>query len=362
MGRYLNIVKALRTEPKRWLVTGAAGFIGSNLAERLLALGQHVVGLDNFATGHRANLDDVLQSVGPEAAARFRFIEGDIRDEQTCRKAVDGVDFVLHQAALGSVPRSVEDPLTSNHVNVDGTLTMLTAARDANVARFVYASSSSVYGDDESETKREDRLGRPLSPYAATKLTNEVYADVFTKTYGIECIGLRYFNVFGPRQDPNGPYAAVIPRWTERLIAGETCQLFGSGDKSRDFCYVENVVQANLLAATAGRDAVNARVFNIACGERTSLEQLYTLIRERVARQYPGAARVELERLPPRVGDIAHSLAEIDRAQELLGYEPDYPIARGLDQAVTWYIASHRARAQKADAPDAPNAAVSAAE
>ncbi len=329
---YERLCSELTARPRRWLVTGAAGFIGSNLVQRLLELEQQVVGLDNFATGHRRNLSDAVMHTG-----RFQFIEGDIRDAERCQRAVQGADVVLHQAALGSVPRSVQDPVTSNAANVDGFLNMLVAARDAGVRRFVYASSSSVYGDDLSSPKREERIGRPLSPYAVTKHVNEVYADVFWKTYGIECMGLRYFNVFGPRQDPNGPYAAVIPRWTEALIAGQQCVLFGDGAKSRDFCFVANVVQANLLAALAGPDAVAARVFNIACGEQTSLDQLFSMIRERVARTVPVAAGKELDRQPARVGDIAHSLADITRATELLHYQPTHRIAQGLDEAVAWY-------------------------
>jgi UDP-N-acetylglucosamine 4-epimerase len=306
--------------------------------ERLLALGQQVVGLDNFATGHRRNIDDALRRVGADATSRFRFVEGDIRDPQACQEACRGVDLVLHQAALGSVPRSVQDPAGSNVTNVDGTINMLVAARDANVERFVYASSSSVYGDDPSSTKREDRLGRCLSPYAVTKLTDELYADVFTKTYGMGCIGLRYFNVFGPRQDPNGPYAAVIPRWIEALLAGSEPVLFGDGTKSRDFCFVENVIQGNVLAATSSTEAVDARVFNIACGERTTLDDLFLMIRAGVAKQIPEAEKIDLKREAARVGDIAHSLAEIDRAKSLLGYEPVLRVGEGLQATVQWYV------------------------
>jgi UDP-N-acetylglucosamine/UDP-N-acetylgalactosamine 4-epimerase len=336
---YETTCRELAQSPRRWLVTGGAGFIGSNLIERLLELGQQVRCLDNFATGRRQN----LEHIGADASGRFELMHADIRDLESCRAAVKDVDIVLHQAALGSVPRSVEDPGASHATNVDGFLNVLLSARDAEVKRFVYASSSSVYGDDDSSTKQEDRVGRPLSPYAATKLVNEVYADVFAKTYGLECIGLRYFNVFGRRQDPEGPYAAVIPRWVDALIDGAPCILFGDGEKSRDFCYVDNVIQANLLAAVAGPDAVTARVCNVACGERTTLERLFELLRERVARHFPAAMSRELERRPARKGDIAHSLDDISRAEAVLRYAPSHRIAEGLDHAVDWYVAQRSA-------------------
>lgn len=336
--RFAQVSSELQKSPRRWVVTGVAGFIGSNLAERLLSLGQHVVGLDNFATGHRHNLDDLLARVQPEARARFQFIEGDIRDGAACAEACRDADVVLHQAALGSVPRSVQDPVTSNAVNVEGTLNMLVAARDAQVKRFVYASSSSVYGDDTSPTKREDRTGQPLSPYAATKFADELYAATFFSAYGFESIGLRYFNVFGPRQDPNGPYAAVIPRWIEALLDGKSPSLFGEGNKSRDFCFVDNVVQANILAGTADRRAVEQRVFNIACGERTTLEDLFQMIRSELSQHQSSAAGIELAREPARVGDIPHSLAEIARAEQILGYAPTHRIQDGLKATVAWYV------------------------
>ena len=299
---------SLRDEPATWLVTGCAGFIGSHLATRLLALGQRVVGLDNFATGHHGNLERVQREA--PAAGAFRFIEGDIRDLAVCRDAAAGVDFVLHQAALGSVPRSLEDPLTTNAVNVDGSLNVLVAARDAGVRRVVYAASSSTYGDHPALPKVEATIGAPLSPYAVSKYVNELYADVFARSYGLESIGLRYFNVFGPGQDPAGAYAAVIPRWLGQLLAGERCAINGDGETSRDFCYVDNVVQANLLAATTDReDAVNT-VYNIAYGSRTTLNELYTAIRDAVAPTYPAVAALPAEHGPFREGDVRHSLAD----------------------------------------------------
>lgn len=323
--------------PKSWLVTGVAGFIGSNLLEKLLILGQRVVGLDNFATGHQSNLDGVRSAVGNDLWKRFRFFEGDIRSLDDCRKAVEGVDYVLHQAALGSVPRSIADPLTTNAANIDGFLNMLVAARDANVKRFVYAASSSTYGDHPDLPKQEDRIGRPLSPYAVTKYVNELYADVFARTYGMESIGLRYFNVFGPRQDPKGAYAAVIPRWFNALIAGETCQINGDGETSRDFCFIDNTVQANLLAATRqNAEAVN-QVYNVAVGHRTTLNQLYRSIRENVAEVHSAAAMIQPVYADFRAGDVRHSQADISKAELLLGYEPTHNIDQGLKQSAKWY-------------------------
>jgi UDP-N-acetylglucosamine/UDP-N-acetylgalactosamine 4-epimerase len=273
----------LTSAPRSWLVTGAAGFIGSHLVERLLQLGQRVVGLDNFATGRRENLDLVAAVVGPESARRFTFLEGDVQDADRCAEACRGVDFVLHQAALGSVPRSVADPANTHRSNVNGFLTMLIAARDAGVERFVYASSSSVYGDHPALPKREDQLGRPLSPYAVSKLADELYADVFARTYGMRVTGLRYFNVFGPRQDPEGPYAAAIPRWVGQILRGEPCVIFGDGETSRDFSFVANVVQANLLAAAAEGERPTPEIFNVACGDRTTLNEIYAAIRDGLA-------------------------------------------------------------------------------
>jgi UDP-N-acetylglucosamine 4-epimerase len=314
------------------------------LLERLLGLGQHVVAVDNFVTGHRANLEDACTHTAQ--GAQFEFIEGDICDFAICERAMQNVDYVLHQAALGSVPRSVEAPRTSHASNVDGFINLLEAARGAGVKRFVYASSSSVYGTDTSPVKHEEQIGRPLSPYAATKLIDEVYADVFSRVYGLECVGLRYFNVFGARQDPNGPYAAVIPRWTQHLLDDEPCLLFGDGTKSRDFCYIANVVQANLLAALhQSEEVLEPRVFNIACGERTTLQDLFGLIRERVAHHHPGARGAELVAKPPQVGDIPHSLAATARAERVLGYRPSHDIAKGLDETIEWYVARAGARA-----------------
>lgn len=336
---------ALAATPRRWLVTGGAGFIGSNLVERLLLLDQKVRCLDNFATGRRSNLATMADTT------RFEMVEGDILDLSVCRRAVTDVDVVLHQAALGSVSRSVADPIASTATNVEGFLNVLVSARDAGVERLVYASSSSVYGDDPSPLKVETRVGRPLSPYAATKTTNEMYADIFTRTYGLECIGLRYFNVFGPRQDPEGPYAAVIPRWVEALISGRPCILFGDGSKSRDFCYVDNVIQANLLAALAGPEAVAARVFNVACGERTTLDELFALIRERMSRRLPSADDRVLARREARAGDVQHSFADITRAARLLDYAPSHHLADGLDATVDWYL-THSSRPRTVGAPE----------
>ena len=340
MTRYDATIEELRANPRSWLITGVAGFIGSNLLERLLGLGQYVVGLDNFSTGHRRNLDDVLARTDG-AGGRFHFIEGDIRDLTACRAACTGVDLVLHQAALGSVPRSIDDPLTSHASNVDGFINMLVAALDARVRRFVFASSSATYGDHAELPKREERTGRLLSPYAATKMINELYAGVFQTVYGVECIGLRYFNVFGRRQDPRGPYAAVIPRWVAGLLDGTPCTIFGDGETSRDFCYIDNVVQANILAATVEDAAATDQVYNVACGDRTTLTELFHMIRAGLA-----AHRPELTRISPvyegfRPGDIRHSLADTSRIEQRLGYVPTHTVAQGIEAALAWYVASH---------------------
>lgn len=330
---------ALAARPRRWLVTGAAGFIGSHLVEVLLHAGQHVVGLDNFSTGHRRNLDEVLGGLPPEAAARFDFIEGDIRDLVTCARVCSGVDVVLHQAALGSVPRSLADPITSHDSNVNGFLNMLVAARDAGVARFVYAASSSTYGDSPNLPKVEDVIGKPLSPYAVTKYINELYADVFGRCYGLPCVGLRYFNVFGARQDPEGAYAAVIPRWARALLLGDTVQINGDGETSRDFCYVDNAVQANLLAGLTERaDAVNT-VYNVAAHRQTSLNQLFAAMRDELVKRFPDIASAQAHYQDFRAGDVRHSLADITRAQTLLGYAPTHDVSRGLAEAMNWYVA-----------------------
>jgi UDP-N-acetylglucosamine 4-epimerase len=324
--------------PRTWLVTGVAGFIGSNLLEKLLLLNQKVIGLDNFSTGFQHNLDEVSSLVTNEQWARFSFIQGDIRDIATCQKACEGVDYVLHQAALGSVPRSIEDPLTTNANNISGFLNMLVAARDSNVKGFVYAASSSTYGDHPDLPKIEDKIGKPLSPYAVTKLVNELYADVFARTYDFKTIGLRYFNIFGQRQDPNGAYAAVIPKWFSGLITDETVFINGDGETSRDFCFIDNCVQANLLAATTTNEKALNQVYNIAFGQRTTLNELYKLIKEKVVEiHHPGKIREPTYR-DFRAGDVRHSLADISKARELIGYEPDYSVRDGLDKAAEWYV------------------------
>lgn len=333
---------SLSSSPQTWLITGVAGFIGSNLLETLLKLDQRVVGLDNFSTGFQHNLDEVRSSVGAEQWRRFTFIAGDIRNPETCGQACAGVDYVLHQAALGSVPRSIEDPITTNENNISGFLNMLVAARDAGVLRFVYAASSSTYGDHPGLPKVEDRIGKPLSPYAVTKYVNELYTDVFARAYNFRTIGLRYFNIFGRRQDPNGAYAAVIPKWFAALIANETVFINGDGETSRDFCYIDNCVQANILAATVGEEAATNQVYNVAFGERTTLNELYQLIRERVAPANPTAAEAQPQYRDFRAGDVRHSLADISKAKELLGYIPLYSIKNGLDRAAEWYLSDLR--------------------
>ncbi|MFN3543242.1 MAG: SDR family oxidoreductase [Thiobacillus sp.] len=328
----------LQATPKTWLVTGAAGFIGSNLVEALLLLDQHVVGLDNFATGREKNLAQVQQSVGPERWNRFKFKRGDIRDLITCHTACAGVDYVLHQAALGSVPRSLEDPISTHAANATGFLNMLVAARDAKVKRFVYAASSSTYGDHPGLPKVEDVIGKPLSPYAVTKLVNELYADVFGRCYGTESIGLRYFNIFGRRQDPNGAYAAVVPKWVASMIHNEPVYINGDGETSRDFCYIDNVIQANVLAATTTNpDAVN-QVYNVAVGDRTSLNELFEAIRALLAQKFPHLADFKPVYRDFRPGDVRHSLADISKARERLGYSPTHRIGEGLAEAMDWYV------------------------
>jgi UDP-N-acetylglucosamine 4-epimerase len=322
---------------RRWLVTGVAGFIGSNLLETLLAADQHVTGLDNFSTGHRRNLDEVKDSVTPEQWARFRMIEGDIRDPQTCVQACEGAELVLHQAALGSVPRSITDPLLTNANNVTGFLNMLVAAKDCGVRRFVYAASSSTYGDHPGLPKVEDTIGKPLSPYAVTKYVNELYADVFLRTYGLDSVGLRYFNVFGKRQDPEGAYAAVIPKWFAGLLRGETVWINGDGETSRDFCFIDNCVQANILAACAENPDVPGKVFNVAYGQRTTLNELFALIRDEAAGFVPACAGARPSYRDFRAGDVRHSLADISRSRSLLGYDPAFGVREGLALAGTWY-------------------------
>ena len=335
---YDKLLARLPNEPHTWLVTGVAGFIGSNLLETLLKLNQRVVGLDNFATGHQRNLDEVQTVVTSAQWAKFRFIEGDIRNEEDCRQACEGVDYVLHQAALGSVPRSLEDPVTTNAVNIAGFLNMLVAARDAKVKSFTYAASSSTYGDHPGLPKVEDTIGKPLSPYAVTKYVNELYADVFARCYGFNTIGLRYFNVFGPRQDPEGAYAAVIPKWIASLIQGEPVYINGDGETSRDFCFIANVVQTNLLAATAqSADAVN-QVYNVAVGDRTTLNELYAQLHRNLLPRYPHLEGAQPEYRDFRAGDVRHSLADIGKARRLLGYAPTHRIGEGLALAMPWYV------------------------
>lgn len=338
MTQHQQLINDLKSSPKKWLVTGVAGFIGSNLLEELLSLGQEVVGLDNFSTGFQHNLDQVQESVSNDQWEVFTFINGDIRDLETCREACDGVDYVLHQAALGSVPRSIEDPILTNENNLTGFLNMLVAARDAQVHRFVYAASSSTYGDHPGLPKVEKTIGSPLSPYAVTKYVNELYSDVFASTYGFKTIGLRYFNIFGRRQDPNGAYAAVIPKWFSALIRGEELYINGDGETSRDFCYIENCVQANLLAASCDNEDSLNQVYNVAYGERTTLNELFTMIRERVVKIYPEAKGMSPVYRDFRAGDVRHSLADISKAETLLGYTPKFSVRDGLDQAAQWYI------------------------
>ena len=345
MTRYEQIQAELRQAPQTWLVTGVAGFIGSNLLETLLNLDQRVVGLDSFATGHQRNLDEVETLVTPAQWANFDFIQGDIRQLGDCQKACDGVDYVLHQAALGSVPRSLADPIATNETNITGFLNMLVAARDAKVKSFTYAASSSTYGDHPALPKVEENIGNPLSPYAVTKYVNELYASVFARSYGFETIGLRYFNVFGPRQDPNGAYAAVIPKWTAALLKGEPVFINGDGETSRDFCYVANAVQANLLSAVIPdsiRDPSASplnQVYNVAVGDRTTLNQLYDDLRD--ALKFKGVDPTAQPIYKDyRDGDVRHSQADIQKAQSLLGYKPSHRIADGIQIAANWYVSS----------------------
>lgn len=341
MTRYEQIKKELIANPKTWLVTGVAGFIGSNLLETLLKLDQRVVGLDNFATGYQRNLDEVQSQITADQWGKFRFIKGDIRQLEDCHAACSGVDYVLHQAALGSVPRSINDPITTNETNISGFLNMLVAARDAKVTSFTYAASSSTYGDHPALPKIEENIGNPLSPYAVTKYVNELYADVFGRTYGFHAVGLRYFNVFGRRQDPDGAYAAVIPKWTAAMISGEEVFINGDGETSRDFCYIDNTVQMNILAATA-EQASDVGVLNVAVGDRTTLNELFNMIH--TALQDKGFTIKQ--QIPTyrdfRAGDVRHSQASIAKAESILGYEPLFKIKEGIRTAMNWYVKGSR--------------------
>lgn len=344
MTAFEQLLETFKTEQRTWLITGNAGFIGSNLTEFLLKHNQMVVGLDNFSTGYQHNIDDVLSQVGEEKAKNFRFIEGDIADFDTCAKACEGVDIVLHQAALGSVPRSIDDPVTSNCSNITGFLNMLTAAKDVGIKRFVYASSSSVYGDSQELPKVEERTGNVLSPYAAMKATNELYGGVFQKVYGMETLGMRYFNVFGRRQDPDGAYAAVIPKWVGSLLEGEDVFINGDGETSRDFTYIDNVIQMNLLAGTTENPEAFGEAYNVAVGGRNTLNELYKLIQDELNKHAANHQLSTINYQPIyrdfRPGDIRHSNADISKAQRVVGYAPTHDIYQGMEEAIEWYIES----------------------
>ena len=348
MTKFEDIQEHLKQNQYTWLVTGVAGFIGSNLLEKLLKLNQKVIGLDNFETGFQHNIDQAIADASGALDAEgkkldvsdFRFIEGDMRDIKTCHHACENIDFVLHQAALGSVPRSIEDPINTNSANITGFLNMLVAAKDAKVRRFVYAASSSTYGDHPALPKVEDTIGSPLSPYAVTKVVNELYASVFAKTYGFKTIGLRYFNIFGKRQNPNGAYAAVIPKWVSSIMNREDVFINGDGETSRDFCYIENTIQINLLAAMTENESATDQVYNVALNDRTSLNKLYRMIEERLIKRAKGLSSKDPIYREFRAGDVLHSQADISKAKNLLGYEPSHKISAGLDEAMDWYVAS----------------------
>jgi len=344
MTKYEELQEYLKGNQSTWLITGVAGFIGSNLLEKLLILNQKVVGLDNFDTGYQYNIDQAIQdankATGKDLSNNFKFINGDIRELSDCKQACNNVDYVLHQAALGSVPRSIEDPINTNRANIDGFLNMIVASKDANVRRFVYAASSSTYGDHPGLPKVEDKIGSPLSPYAVTKFGNELYANVFAKTYGFKTIGLRYFNIFGKRQDPNGAYAAVIPKWVAAILNKEDVFINGDGETSRDFCYIDNTVQMNLLAATTDNDEAADQIYNVALNDRTSLNQLYQMIEERLMQRVQGLKKKEPIYRDFRAGDVRHSQADIDKAQILVNYQPTHKIDKGLDEAMDWYVGS----------------------
>jgi UDP-N-acetylglucosamine 4-epimerase len=342
MTKYEQLQEHLINNQNTWLVTGVAGFIGSNLLERLLILNQKVVGLDNFDTGHQHNIDQAIEdannAIGKDLSNNFKFINGDIRELDACKQACRGVDYVLHQAALGSVPRSIENPIDTNRANIDGFLNMLDASKNANVKRFVYAASSSTYGDHPDLPKVESKIGNPLSPYAVTKVVNELYAHVFAKTYGFKAIGLRYFNIFGKRQDPNGAYAAVIPKWAAAILNKNDVFINGDGETSRDFCYIDNVVQINLLAATIDNNEATDQVYNVALNDRTSLNKLYQMIEEKLIQRTQGLEKKEPIYRDFRAGDVRHSQADISKAQLLLGYKPKQTISQGLDIYMHWFI------------------------
>jgi len=338
MTKYDDVLQGLKTNTQTWLVTGVAGFIGSNLLETLLKHNQKVVGLDNFATGHQHNMDKVKALVSSEQWANFNFIEGDIQKLEDCKKACNGVQYVLHQAALGSVPRSIEDPITTNSTNTDGFLNMLVAAKDAEVKNFVYAASSSTYGDHPDLPKEEDKIGNPLSPYAVTKYVNELYAKVFARTYGFKTIGLRYFNIFGYRQDPDGAYAAVIPKWVAAMLHNETVYINGDGETSRDFCFIENTIEANILAATTDNPEALDQVYNVALNDQTSLTELFNSIRELILKRVPSLSIPDPVYQDFRAGDVRHSRADISKASNLLGFSPKYKINEGLELSMDWYV------------------------
>ena len=344
MNNYLELQEYLLVNQKTWLITGVAGFIGSNLLEKLLILNQKVIGLDNFDTGYQENINqainDANEATGKDLINNFKFINGDIRDLKNCESACEGADYVLHHAALGSVPRSIEDPINTNKTNIDGFLNMLMASKNVNVKRFVYAASSSTYGDHPDLPKVEDKIGNPLSPYAVTKSVNELYASVFAKTYGFKTIGLRYFNIFGKRQDPKGAYAAVIPKWVSDILNKNDVFINGDGETSRDFCYIENTVQVNLLAAMSENEKAIDQVYNVALNHKTSLNDLYHMIENRLIERKPS-----LENKLPiyrdfRKGDVRHSQANINKAKKLLNYEPTHSISKGLDEVMDWYVQS----------------------
>ena len=344
MTKFEQLQEYLKKNQCTWLITGVAGFIGSNLLEKLLILNQKVVGLDSFDTGYQRNIDEAINDAnnitGKDMSNNFNFINGDIRSSIDCSKACNGVDYVLHQAALGSVPRSIEDPIGTNEANIDGFLNMLIASRNANVKRFVYAASSSSYGDNTDLPKIEHMIGNPLSPYAVTKLVNELYASVFAKNYDFKTIGLRYFNIFGKRQDPNGAYAAVIPKWVDSILNNEDVYINGDGETSRDFCYIHNAVQSNILAAMNDKDEANDQVYNVALNDRTSLNELHKMIEDKIIQRVQGIEKKEPTYRDFRSGDVRHSEASIDKAQKLLDYQPKYKISEGLDEAIDWYIKS----------------------